>query len=522
MAQLHQLPTEVLFLIISELRSNRDFLALSLTCRSIHNLTIKELPLRRKYRRIRIKSQKDIDKAFVILLSILRRPQLGGYVRHIEYDQPPKSYHNYEIRTKDLKVLSNEDSRILQMAVTKASFTGEYAEKVINMILQSPPPYHFGDLKEELRTVWIAQALAALLVSASPYLESMATSVPMYVYGFSTETGASLGMPQEIMRFPLEKLLIEANSEQPEKPYLQYLHSVEIIPHEGSGWDDERFYMRFELLSMLLLFTRLPSMEYICVDAVMEEEDGPFDLEPSSSNLSRIRIEHSNLRTWFLMPIIYSCKVLREFHYTIGGRASLDGSFAPFNPRTFLKSILGHKTTLEILHIDADSNLLNSFFLDMDGYDNGLIDHDEDESEPDLVPPQGFWERTGSLRDFLALTELHIGIGILMYLALGTESMDVKDPDLVKPFGEVVLAESLPPALESFTIIGYEKGVRKDFDKIIEQFMADRDGKLPHLKDVNGIEEAIERADTVRYPDESELLWEPEEDEWSEHEYLTI
>lgn len=145
MAWFNRLPTEVLLLTISQVRSHRDFVAFSRTCRAIHSLTKNELPLRQKHRRIRIKSPSDSDKAFDILLSILRRPQLGDYVRHIEYDRPPNSYHDYQIRTKDLKELSDEDYERLQTAVKNSGFTGEYAEKVINMILQPyDPVWHWG------------------------------------------------------------------------------------------------------------------------------------------------------------------------------------------------------------------------------------------------------------------------------------------------------------------------------------------------------------------------------------------
>jgi hypothetical protein len=147
MAKLDQLPTEVLLLIISLVRSNQDFLAFSRTSRSIHNLTKNELPVRRKYRRIRIKEKRDFDKAFNLLLAILRRPQLGDYVRHIEFDRPPCSYADYEIKNKDLKELSDEDHTKLRTAVKNAGFTGEYAEKVINMVLQPTDfPWEYSGL----------------------------------------------------------------------------------------------------------------------------------------------------------------------------------------------------------------------------------------------------------------------------------------------------------------------------------------------------------------------------------------
>ena len=118
------------------IRPNRDFLAFSRTSRSIHNLTKKDLQMRRKFRRIRIKETSDFDKAFAILLSILRRPQLGDYVHHIEFDWPPGGYIDYEIKNDDLKELSDEDHMRLRQAVKDANFRGEYAENIINMVLQ--------------------------------------------------------------------------------------------------------------------------------------------------------------------------------------------------------------------------------------------------------------------------------------------------------------------------------------------------------------------------------------------------
>lgn len=327
-------------------------------------------------------------------------------------------------------------------------------------------------------------------------------------------TRERMGMADEVMRFPLEKLLIETNAHPEGKPYLQNLRSVELLPHQDSAWEDDRFYIDFDFFGMILFFNQLPSMERIGVDIIIEDENGLHDLEPSSSNISRVRIDHSNLETWFLSPLINSCKVLKEFRYTIGGRGSSDGSFAAFNPRTFLKAMLGHKETLETLNIDADNDC---YFTAMEEYGyHQAVERDEDEGEPAHNDPQGLWERTGSLRDFSALTHLNIGIGILLFLALGTQRMEAGDFD----FDELALADSLPDALESLVIIGYEKGVRADFDKVITRFVIDKDTKLPNLKHVTGIESMIKRAETVISPDdENELLWEREEEEWSEYEY---
>lgn len=140
MARFLQLPVDILLHIVNEVQSNRDLAAFSRSCRAIYNLSRQEMPLRRKYRRILLKSISDLERGFALLLAILRRPQLGGLVRHLELDRPPTSYNDYEIQNKDLKTVEDGDLEKLKTVVKNAGFTGEYGEKVLNMILQ---PYEF-------------------------------------------------------------------------------------------------------------------------------------------------------------------------------------------------------------------------------------------------------------------------------------------------------------------------------------------------------------------------------------------
>lgn len=330
------------------------------------------------------------------------------------------------------------------------------------------------------------------------------------------------GVPlDELRRFPLEKLLVDTNDNPQEKPWLRYLQSVELINNKDNSWDDGRFYETFDLLGMLQFFDKLPSMERVGIDAMLEDENGLSSLPPTSSNISQIRVGNSSLSCIFLMHLVNSCKTLKEFHYTTGGRASSDGSFSPFNPRTFLKSILRHKETLEVLNIDSDSNC---YYIDIESgpeYDR-MIDHDENEEPSDDVVTaiEGFWDQSGSLGDFSSLKHLSIGIAVLLCLARGTQSMDNEDMDNVALFDQVVLADALPPCLESLCIRGYEKGPRPDFDKIITRFLAEKDTKLPNLKTVIGIEECIENACTIEDPDDEDApLWEREEEDWTEYEF---
>lgn len=355
-------------------------------------------------------------------------------------------------------------------------------------------------------------------------MESLSTSILMYNFtGYhDLAIRTRFGETGELRRFPLEKLLMDTNENPHDKPWLQYLQSVELINNKDNTWDDGRFYETFDLLGMLRLLDKLPSIGRVGIDAMAEDENNGLGfLPPKSSNISRIRIEHSSLDTIYLMHLINSCKALKEFYYNIGGRASSDGSFPPFNPRTFLKTILGHKNTLEVLDIDCDENC---HYIDIEGppYDIEMVPHDEKEevSDNELMATQELWDRSGSLGDFSSLTHLSIGVAVFLCLARGTQSMDTEDYDKVTPFDRVVLADALPASLESLCLRGYKKGVRPDFDEAITRFLTEKDAKLPNLKNVTGIEECIENASTVDSPDNEEvLLWQRKEEDWTEYEF---
>lgn len=153
MARFDQLPAEVLLHITSLIIPHRDLVSFARANRTTYSLSKDKLRLRRKYRRIRFRprTDTDLDNAFSILMAILRRPQIGEYVRHIEVDRPPTTMLDYEIRNVDLKKLDDDDFKRLREAVQDAGFTGQYGEKVINMILQ---PYEF-------RSAWSGLVLTA-------------------------------------------------------------------------------------------------------------------------------------------------------------------------------------------------------------------------------------------------------------------------------------------------------------------------------------------------------------------------
>ncbi|KAL4782589.1 hypothetical protein BJX76DRAFT_358746 [Aspergillus varians] len=134
MPHLERLPNELLLLIISEIQNYKNLACFSAQCHRLHALC--DLPVRRKYRRIRIRRDGHLNPAFEVLLSILRKPRLATYVRHLEIDREPSE---------------------------SAAYEGKPYRRVIG--------------------TYVDQALAVLLITVCPHLESLVLSAPFDVDG---------------------------------------------------------------------------------------------------------------------------------------------------------------------------------------------------------------------------------------------------------------------------------------------------------------------------------------------------
>lgn len=312
------------------------------------------------------------------------------------------------------------------------------------------------------------------------------------------------------VHFPLDRLLRRANANPDSTPYLQNLRKVYMIVDDRHS--DDRFYMAIDFLECATLFDRLPSIESISTDALCDDENGEARvvLEPRSSNISRIHIHHSALQTNFLVSLIQSCKVLREFQYTIGGRCVAEGWSAPFNARTFIKSICPHKDTLEVLDIDAEHNMhyFHPSYFEEDRVDQE-IDKEQRELESDNYDDderqmlRSFSSNSGSLKEFRTLKRLSVGIGFLVYFAMGVRENN-------EPRQPVLLPEALPESLEYLCIRGYEKGKCKKWDAHIDALVASFVSGSSGIKEITGIEEIIPNSEDVDDPDHNkDLLWIP-------------
>ncbi|KAL2846918.1 hypothetical protein BJY01DRAFT_167953 [Aspergillus pseudoustus] len=514
MPTLTSLPLDIQQHIISYLISIRDVAALSTQNKALHRLC--DMEMRHMYHSAKIEGNSgSLDIAFDLLLDILRRPALGHYIRHIEVRGREPRRLQYTEREPQ-RELSVEDTQLLRNAIRKAGFPEEEESRILNMVLQRMDykGVKFGTItqRRNMDLVFVPQALGALMVSVSPFLESLAMA-PMGQH-YYTYPGMR---PAPKVHYPLDELLRSVNS-NPAKhfQYLQNLRSVYIINHPDDMFHDTRFYTSMDFFTPISTICHLPSIESVGTDVLEEDPNGLSSLEPKSSDIAKLAVHHSSVSSSYLVSLICSCKALKDFGYSVGGRASNDGGRPLFSPKRIIQSLLYHKETLEILDLDVDSYIF-AFSQHVNEADelrvNDRYDSMDDEGTG-RTPPSTLAQQKGSLRDFAALKRLSIGAGFLFYFARGMGEAanpnpnpdDNSDSD---PESRFSLIDHLPPNLEHLCIRGYKEGEFPHRDPAIEELVeAIKPGGLE--LELTGVFETIPNADNVEDPDgQPHLLWRP-------------
>jgi hypothetical protein len=342
------------------------------------------------------------------------------------------------------------------------------------------------------------QALAALLMSVSPNLESLKLR-PIGRY-----------IRQGYPPLPLEQFLLHCTSIF-NSVFLQRLQRIDLLHTDDALDNDPLYFNRYDLLYHMSLFHQLPSIEHVRVGGMEIDENGREDFPPLTSNLHHIELVHSVLPTMFLCSIITSSKRLRHFTHSVGGRATLDtGNWNMGFPAIF-RALLLHRESLESLDLDTDSDY--SHDLEYEEFEEYLADSgtgmDDDETEEDR---QAFMNQQsvvkliflqmGCLRSFTALRRLSIGVQCLFQMAHGISA----DSHFA-----TALADVLPPNLEYLCIRGYEPGSHAVQDihlqDMFQKFVA---GQLGPLKEIYGLNEYIPNSATVHLDDvenHPELVW---------------
>lgn len=276
--------------------------------------------------------------------------------------------------------------------------------------------------------------------------------------------------------------------------------------------------------------------------------DADSSTKPPSrwASYNKIAIHHSTLSARCLGNAIKSARTLREFAYSVGGRASLAGCPVTTHYDDLFKTLLIHRNTLEHLDLDMEGDaiaLSDSFDIGQFAAHPWYLDDDFDDEDSKDSTYESHWAeelkefRTSlntqtpsqssplTLKSFHALKHLRLEALLLCYLARGIEE-DMIDVDSFS------LVDNLPPHLESLYIYGYGEydscvgPLGLNLEDQIAKLMAEKGEKLPSLKVVHGVDDPIPHAETIDdnlvldHPSQARLLcWVPEPEEWSDYEY---
>ncbi|KAJ5753979.1 uncharacterized protein N7511_008132 [Penicillium nucicola] len=474
---------------------------------------------RRKYRRLKLREPLDLAVAFKILRSILKTPRYGGYVRYIELNRSPSldygSVQSYTVKPPQ-RSLRPKDQVRLAAAIKRAGFCSpEEQEKMLNILLQNPASMDHNDP----RAPFLAQALAALLVSVSPLLESLSfCPLGQEPSQIPKKTAQANGAPLRKSDYFFKHFLDRANSIPLETlPFLHHIRRVRFLVDSDTKVHRWYYYQPYDLYGSLSLVRRLPAVESIRVDAVTSTERPSIEPPPRSANYTSITIRNSNVDYHYLVRIIESARRLEEFTYAVGGRGSMDGMLSMFSPDHVFRALLLHADSLITLDLDVEAETPLEVT-----FDPSLGSLHQPAYQQEVGTVQREQGSPCSLRGLTNLRELSIGIHTLYYLSRGVGADQVDD-------AAFSLVDYLPVNLETLCIYGYEKGMKSQvrdlpdcvFDRQLENLLAEKREKLPRLSYIEGIDELIENATTVKQPTiNDEDLWEREtDDEWTDHEY---
>lgn len=327
--------------------------------------------------------------------------------------------------------------------------------------------------------------------------------------------------------------LLERNNEGLEsRPFLQNLQHVHLLPTSDFPVSDERFYNDLDVLRLMRLFHRLPSIRSVTASAVSSNNDADFEesIPSASPSITAIHMNRVSFPSTVIAALIRLPTALEEFTYTTGGRATSGGGFFPVSHGTMGQALWCQRASLTHLDLDLDQYLTAGYDGDRDNVNSDGDDWEveaaagNDFEDPsldastnrvetsDLSTGRAYNSTIGSLHDFERLKHLKIGVELL----LGPNRYGT--PVAEAPFR---LVDALPRSLETLTVRGYTRDQQPRYDEQIDELLASVSEKLPNLRVVEGVDKLVPSGEDVRRPDENQdKLWKPlmADDDWQWHE----
>lgn len=461
------------------------------------------------FKRIRVFSQGDIDSLYPLIVAYIERPSLADSVVKFAIDAEGWPCYRFGAGFGDTyaEVSSrpvDEDAHAAIEAYVRDMGLGDEALGVMLPALEWKKRQLRDGVKESRAESNAHERDFATI--ASTILLSLCKNITTLYLG-------SLGSWES----PLQLYLLLSGMDRIPRPGLRKVKKVEIITG-ATGHTDEREYALLHYHTYFNYICRLPALESVVFDGAGDFEGNTQTLPRRMSTMKKISITHADIPSSALAKILRIPKHLEELTLSFGGLMFIDGGSALVYPRTIGEHLSRHRETLKVLDLDIDYSL--------DGQHEMIEDSDSDQEEdsasqtnplsslvrglerqrvprsPSDLPSNrkyGYGLTVGSFDDYQAMTHLSIGVKALLGPQNGS---GLKEQP---PFR---LIDALPPTLEYLCLYGYEKGENTDVDEHVDEFMEQKEERLPLLKEVEGVDERIEDSALLYNQDDEDSLWE--------------
>ncbi|KAH6695151.1 hypothetical protein F5X68DRAFT_28845 [Plectosphaerella plurivora] len=298
---------------------------------------------------------------------------------------------------------------------------------------------------------------------------------------------------------------------------LQKLERVHHIALSRDG--DDRMYDDLDPITYLRVFHRLPALETVTMDGIMEPQDYVPFYPPRTASFKDLRITHVDISSITLAAVIRLPRALEKFALTLGGLWHPKFGFPCVYYKTVGKALREHKTTLRELDLDLgnigagcnpeeeelpesddveeeddDSDVSDEYWYFIDEWYNIDLADSTGPRWPHQLPNGDdglFGTGVGSLRSFTALRRLSIDLHVLLGWC---------NP----PFH---LIDALPKGLEVLRLYDYQPGRDEFIDKDIQELLRVKEERFPDLREIEGLKEKIEVMDTRCSNRAEEELW---------------
>ncbi|KAH6664816.1 hypothetical protein F5X68DRAFT_177460 [Plectosphaerella plurivora] len=473
------------------------------------------------FRRIRIVTREDIEATYPLITTYVENPSLALSVNEISLDPVTWMAIMSHMQGKELSeparpVRHNAHAAVeayarnigLSVATTE-KMTIALRWKMAHLMAYKPPcPDGFSAHNSNY-----AHTAATILLSLCKNVEIL------NVGDLTISTSRSLDIPHSLdWNLPLENYLLFNNYGKLASPGLQKLKHLRFLCGKPLWYDG--CYIELDFLVWMRCFHRLPALESVEMDAVMDYQRVTRNLfPPITGSFKSLHVTHADMGASMLGIMMRIPRTLEEFVLSVGGLRHPDlGGPSSMRFKTLGKCLFEHRNTLRVLDLDIDrqcgtqrpedDDQSGDAYAEEECYKDEFFHIDKAENTRPMWPEQledsrPFGFGIGPLDQFTALTHLSIGLDAL--LGWSPQHKTTRGGDFVAPFR---LVEGLPSSVESLRIYGYTRGESTTLDDHLDELTAKMHQRLPNLKHVEGLEERIEVMKDRSSEAEEEDLWE--------------